>query len=233
MAGLYKNAPLVNTAFESRFFGDLSIEARRDQFQRAIRADFPKLYVPNAALGTAPALQHYQFRNDDNSTRVSLAVNSFVYATSSYAGFESFKVELEKYRRLFNEHFGIRSFTRLGLRYTNHLPIIRNDSGAIPLSKYVTASLKVAKEFPSEHINDVSLGMSCKMAGGDLRLLMQTEQRDGGLEILSLDFDFSRRGALDSDEIPEFLETAHKEIEALFLDLISEDYKEIMRGGTK
>jgi uncharacterized protein (TIGR04255 family) len=91
MGALYKNAPLVNTAFECRFFGDLSIETRRDQFQKAIRAEFPKLYVPNATAGMPPALQHYQFRNQDNSARVSLAVNSFVYATSRYPGFEAFK----------------------------------------------------------------------------------------------------------------------------------------------
>jgi uncharacterized protein (TIGR04255 family) len=231
MAGLYKNAPLVNTAFESRFFGDLAIEARRDQFQKAIRAEFPRLYVPNATPGIAPALQHYQFRNEDNSTRVSLAVNSFVYSTSRYPGFEAFKAELEKNRQIFDNIFDIQSFTRLGLRYTNQLPIIRGEAGAIQLSKYVTAKFQASRGFPNEHVKDVVFSVSCKMEGGDLRILMQNEQREG-LEVLTLDFDFSRQGSIDMQEIPQFIDIAHRQIEAAFLDLISADYKEIMKGGS-
>ena len=232
MGALYKNAPLVNTAFECRFFGDLSIETRRDQFQKAIRAEFPRLYVPNATPGMPPALQHYQFRNEDNSARVSLAVNSFVYATSRYPGFEAFKADLEKNRKVFNDFFDIRSFTRLGLRYTNQLPVIRDEAGAIPLSKYVAANFGVARGFPTGEVKEVVFSVSCKMNGGDLRLLMQNEERNG-LEVLTLDFDFSRQGSIDRQEIPEFIEAAHEQIEILFLDLISADYKEIMQGGAQ
>ena len=232
MVALYKNAPLVNTAFESRFFGDLSIETRRDQFQKAIKADFPKLYVPDAKPGIAPALQHYQFRKEDDSARVSLAVNSFVYATSSYPGFDAFTVGLEKNWNLFGELFGIQSFTRLGLRYTNQLPIIRDENDTIPLSKYVTANFKVARGLPTEQVKEVLFSVSCKMNGGDLRLLMQNEERNG-LEVLTLDFDFSRQGSIYRQEIPEFIDTAHEQIEILFLDLISADYKEIMQGGAQ
>lgn len=232
MVALYKNAPLVNTAFESRFLGDLSIESRRDQFQKAIKADFPKLYVPDAKSGIAPALQHYQFRKEDDSARVSLAVNSFVYATSRYPGFDAFKVDLEKNWKLFGELFGIQSFTRLGLRYTNQLPIIRDENGTIPLSKYVTANLKVARGLPTEQVKEVLFSVSCKMPGGDLRILLQNQERDT-LEVLTLDFDFWRHGNIDKQEIPEFIDTAHQQIENYFLELISEDYKEIMLGGSQ
>ena len=61
---------------------------------------------------------------------------------------------------------------------------------------------------------------------------MQNEERNG-LEVLTLDFDFSRQGSIDRQEIPEFMETAHEQIEILFLDLISADYKEIMQGGAQ
>jgi len=73
MAAIYKNAPLVKTVFEARFAGNLSIETKRDQFQRILGTDFPKLYVPNAFPGMAPALQPYQFRKEDDSAIVSLA----------------------------------------------------------------------------------------------------------------------------------------------------------------
>jgi uncharacterized protein (TIGR04255 family) len=229
MGALYKNAPLVNTAFESRFFGNLSIEAHRYQFQNAIQNEFPKLYVPNAALNVSPALQHYQFRNNDNTSRLSLAINSFVYATSHYPGFEVFHADLERHRTTFNDIFEIRSFTRLGLRYTNQLPIIRDEDNTIPLSKYVTARFNLAGGFPSDRINEVQFNMSCKMTGGDLRVLIQSEVRSG-LEVLTVDFDFSQQGEIKNEQIPDFLISAHEQIESVFLGMISDDYKEIMKG---
>ena len=229
MGALYKNAPLVNTAFESRFFGNLSIESRRAEIQKAVKTEFPKLYVPNAAPNVSPALQHYQFRNDDNSARISLAINSFVYATSRYPGFEGFQVDLDRHRAIFQDIFQIQSFTRLGLRYTNQLPIIRNEDNAIPLSKYVTAHFSFAGGFPSGHVNQLQFNMSCKMIGGDLRVLIQNEVRNG-LEVLTVDFDFSRQGEIENEQIPEFVVSAHKQIETVFLGLISEDYKDIMKG---
>jgi uncharacterized protein (TIGR04255 family) len=233
MAALYKNAPLVNTAFEARFFGDLAIETRRDQFQRAVKADFPILYVPNAAPGKAPALQHYQFRSKDDSARVSLAVNSFVYATSRYSGFLTFKADLEKVWKPFSELFDIPVFTRLGLRYTNHLPIIRDESGTIPLSRYVTANFNVTAGFATGKIHDMDLSISCDLPGGRLLFLMQNEKREGGLEVLIVDFDFSHHGEINREDRRAFIETAHERIEAVFLDLISEEHKQIMKGGTQ
>ncbi len=59
---------------------------------------------------------------------------------------------------------------------------------------------------------------------------MQTEKRAGGLEILVLDLDFSRTGAIKREEREEFILSAHEEIEKVISDLISQDYKEIMKG---
>lgn len=233
MVALYKNAPLVDIAFETRFFGDLSIETRRDQFQRKVKVNFPKLYVPNAVPGRAPALQHYQFRKEDDSARVSLAVNSFAYITSRYPGFHAFKADLEEAWKLFSELFNIPVFTRLGLRYTNHLPIIRDESGTIPLSRYVTPNLNVTAGFPSGKIYDVDFSISCEMSGGRLFFLMQNEKRESGLEVLILDFDFFRQGHIAKEERPAFIETAHEQIETVFFDLISKEYKDIMKGGTQ
>lgn len=232
MASLYKNAPLVNTAFEARFFGDLAIETRRDQFQQLVRADFPKLYVPNAVPGKAPALQPYQFRTEDNSATVNLAVNSFAYSTSRYPGFEAFKANLEGVWKLFSDFFEVLTFTRLGLRYINHLPIIREEGGSISLSRYVTPKLNIAPGFPSGKIHDLDFTISCEMPGGRLRFLMQNAKREDGLEVLILDLDFARQGPMDKDERPSFIETSHEQIETVFFDLISKEYKEIMKGGT-
>ncbi len=226
----YRNAPLVKAAFEARFAGDLSIETKRDQFQRMLKPELPNLYVPNAVLGVANALQHYQFRKEDNSATVSLAVNGFLYATSRYPGFDIFKEDLEIVWKHFSDLFDIPEFTRLGLRYTNHLPIIRAEDGTIPVTKYVTSDLNPITRVPTEKTYEVAVSVTCEMSGGQLRLAMQTEKRAGGLEILVLDLDFSRTEAIKREEREEFILSAHEEIEKVFSDLISQDYKEIMKG---
>lgn len=230
MAALYKNAPLVKAAFEARFAGDLSIEAKRDQFQRMLRPEFPNLYVPNAVPGVALALQHYQFKKENGSVIVSLAVNSFIYSTSHYPGFDTFREDLEKTWKHFSDLFDIPKFARMGLRYTNHLPIIRKEDGTIPITKYVTSNLNLTTGVPSGKIYDVSISVVCEMSGGQLHLTIQNEKRASGLEILVLDLDFSRKGTIKREERGEFISSAHEQIEKVFLDLISQDYKEIMEG---
>jgi uncharacterized protein (TIGR04255 family) len=231
MPGLYKNAPLKSASFEARFHGDLSIESRRGEFQRLVKSEFPHLYVPHAATDKAPALQHYQFKREDASASVMLALNSFVYTSTAYPGFDAFTSDIERLWEKFSSLFDVPAFTRLGLRYINNLPIIRSDAGAIPLSNYVTANLKVTPSLPSGTIYDLGYSVVCERDGGQMRILLQNEQSRDGVEVLLLDLDFSKKGVIERNERQRFIDSAHKEIETLFLELISPDYKQIMEGA--
>jgi uncharacterized protein (TIGR04255 family) len=233
MAFVYKNAPLVESVFEARFPGDLSIETKRDQFQKALKTDFPKLYVPNVVIGKAPALQHYQFRKEDESAKVSLSVNSFAYSCARYPGFEIYKEDLEKVWTIFSDFFDVPTFTRLGVRYINHLLVIRDERGGIPLSHYVNAQLQLTDSFPGEIVNELDFAASCPIPGGELRVLLQNNKRQEGLEVLVLDLDFSRKGMIERDERTPFIDEAHAQIERVFVSLISDDYKKIMEGGSE
>ncbi len=230
MKPLYKNAPLVNATFEARFHGDLAVESKRYQFQRSVKREFPKLFVPNAAPGKAPALQHCQFRKDDESAIISLAVNSFAFGTSKYQGFKSFKADLEKVWKSFSRLFGIPTFTRVGLRYINHLPIIRDERGLIPLSKYAKDRIKIIKNVPTDKIQNLVIDVSSEMAGGVMRFLLQNGTQIAGLEVLILDLDFYRIGPVHKEERVRFIETAHNQIEKVFFDFISEEQEEIIKG---
>lgn len=231
MAGLYKNAPLQSASFEARFHGDLAIESRRHEFQRLLKSEYPLLFVPHAALDKSPTLQHYQFRKEDASAVVMLAVNSFVYTSNRYPGFDAFKRELERVWEQFSSLFEISVFTRLGLRYINHLPIIRTEKSAIPLSQYVTANLKVIPSLSIDPIFAVGLSIVSEVGDGQMRLVMQNDQSKAGVEVLILDFDFFRATNIERSGRQSFIQTAHDHIERRFLDLISPDYVKIMRGG--
>jgi len=230
MASVYKNAPLAHAAFEARFSGDLSIETNRDLFQKALRSKYPKLYVPNATPEKAPALQHYHFRRDDGSAVVGLAINSFMYTSFRYPGFPTFKGDIEEAWQVFSNLFEIPNFTRLGLRYTNKLPVIRDDHRRFPLSKYVTAKLDVVPGISGEAVYDMGLSVTSEVPGGRLRVSMTNDEGDGGLEILLLDLDFYRLGPIPKEDRISFIDAAHDQIESVFLKLISQEYKDIMKG---
>ena len=77
--------------FELRFAGEPAIECRRDEHLAMIRREFPKVGVPNAEIGQAPALQPYQFKSDDDHEPVMVAINRFAYSTKRCDGFAKFK----------------------------------------------------------------------------------------------------------------------------------------------
>jgi len=229
----YRNAPLVDVTFEARFLGELSVETRRDVFQREIKDVYPLLFVPNATMGKAPALQHYQFRRQDGSARISLALNSFAYNTTSYPGFADFRKELDRVFGILLGTFEISNFTRLGLRYVNKMALIREDDGTIPLKKYVSTNLKLTPGFPGAGIKNLSLAISSPIKEGEMNLLLDCESPSpsGGPEFLLLDFDFYTLKQSARSEVFDFVDSAHEQIESTFLEIISEDYLAIMKGA--
>lgn len=233
MASIYKNAPLASASFEARFAGDLSIETKRDLFQKAIQYTYPKLYVPNADPEKAPSLQHYQFRKEDGSAVVGLAVNSFMYTSRHYPGFPNFKKELEEAWKIFSDLYDIPSFNRVGLRYINRLPLIRDERHSIPLSKLVTAKLSLASGVSSDVLYDLGLTVVCETPRGRFRIMMGNEEGEKGLEILLLDLDFFRLGPIAKEDRIAFIDEAHEQIEAAFLELISKEFRDIMEGSNQ
>jgi uncharacterized protein (TIGR04255 family) len=232
MTFVYKNAPLVHASFEARFPGELSIETKRDLFQKAVQHKYPKLYVPHADPEKAPPLQHYHFRRDDNSAVVGLAINSFMYTSFRYPGFPAFRQDIEDAWGFFSNLFDVPTFTRLGLRYVNKLPIIRDEHGRIPLAKYVTTKLDLAPGINAETIHDLELTVTAETDYGRLRVAMMNEKGDGDLETLLLDLDFYRRGPIPREDRGSFIDASHEQVERAFLELISQEYKDIMKGGS-
>src|SRR6266498_2505049 len=84
------NAPLVDVTAEVRFPGDLAVYRHWGEMQAALRADFPKLFVPGSESGVSPLLQPLHMASGDEKDRVLLAVNMFGFSTRRYAGFEDF-----------------------------------------------------------------------------------------------------------------------------------------------
>ncbi len=111
--------PLVEASIEVRFPGDARIEARRGEFQQAVRDECPQLLVPKLREGEAPALAPHVYRGDGGKRTVALAINMLAYSTQDYPGWRAF---VERYLRYWSMLAGWtepEELTRVGLRYIN------------------------------------------------------------------------------------------------------------------
>ena len=138
MSRSYKNPPLIEAIFEIRFPAELSIECQRDKFYEKIRNDYPQILVP-IVMGEPPSLKSYEFTGSEGKKIIRCSINTFSIHTNEYEGFARFKEDCLKYTQLFTKLYSITSLKRTGLRYINHIPIVRIE-GCIPIQKYRTES---------------------------------------------------------------------------------------------
>jgi len=116
------NSPLAQVSCEIRFHGELALYEAWGRFQREVRAEFPKLFVPVAANGIPPLTQPARLVSTDGADSLLLAINSFAYSTERYQDFPTFREKFLRMRDIFCRHATLTDLTRFGLRYINILP---------------------------------------------------------------------------------------------------------------
>ncbi len=240
------NSPLSEVAAEVRFHGSLALLGEWGALQKNLRAEFPKLFVPGAVVGTSPLLQHVRLGSADDKTFVLLAVNAIAVATSDYSGFDSFKGLVQRVIKLFHEQCSAGPMTRFGLRYVNDLPPgypADADSGdfhpalKLGVRSWPARSPKFVGQpqlVLDEERNGLQLRVSIStpevrvpeiLVGGDrqkLRFAFQPGTR--------FDLDASRTTELALSRLGAFLDAGHEAIEEIFLGAITPSYHGYLRG---
>lgn len=232
MGELLPNAPLERAVFEVRFPGEPAVEGKRHEFFEKIRDEFPKVYVPRAKEGTSPSLQHYQFRNETETENLAVAINSFYYICFKYQGFKSFKSRFLKYFQIFTEIYPLRKLSRTGLRYIDHIPILR-ERGIIPLADYLNFGFRIPDSIP-ENLELIQASFTTELTEGKLHLGIQYQQVEEPVkrEVLVLDFDHFFEEEIAPSEVESYIDASHRWTKKIFLDLVSEKYLAIMKGET-
>lgn len=233
MSELYKNAPLIEAVFEIRFPAELSIECHRDEYYSKVKEEFPQIFVPAITGVEAPSLKSYEFKSKDNSKLLKNCINRFSYHTMRYLGFAAFKEECLHYMQSFTELYKISSLKRTGLRYINHMPIVKID-GCIPIERY----LNFGYQLPSEKIIPDKFELFhtilvLNLGEGKLRILIQYDEIQDIVktEVIILDFDYYIEGKLDAELLEHYLDDSHKHTKIIFESLISDEYRKVMEGG--
>jgi uncharacterized protein (TIGR04255 family) len=228
MSKLYKNPPLLEAVFEIRFPPELTIECKKDEYYNLIRSEFPEINLPIVDSPEPYPLRNYLFRDSKREKGIQFSINKCSFHRYKYLGFNQFKEESLKDLNLFAQKFKIQTLNRTGLRYINHIPILR-ENGIIPLGKFLNFGYKTPKSIPDayEFLHTV---LFIKLGEGSLRLLIQYRklQDEKETEIIILDFDYFFEGDLEFSKVETYINESHKHTKTIFEELVTEHYKKVM-----
>ncbi len=228
MGKLYKNSPLVESVFEIRFPPELAIECRRDEYYSRIREEFPEVNFPLADASEPYALKDYLFRDKQREKGIQFSVNKCSFHRYKYSGFAEFKEQALRYLTTFAEEFGIQVLHRTGLRYVNHIPVLR-ENGVIPLTKYLNFGFRMPQSIPGQY-DFLHTVLFAKIGDGAVRILIQYRKLpdDRETEVIVLDFDYFHEGSLTFSKIETYIDESHKHTKKIFEDLVTDHYRKIM-----
>ena len=229
----YPNQPLREVVTEIRFKGELTVESKRHELFEAIRDQYPNLYVPNALPGLAPALQHYRFERDDRLAGVSVALNSVGYFEREYSGAAVFIPEANRLFTLADEIFQIRKITRIGWRYINEVPFVR-ESGMIPLGSFLTEPPNLFA-ISAAGYNRVSFSASTRVEDCSISVRLESDESEkDGSEVLYLDIDVCRdqldEQEFDTSSIAATVKQLHRLARNFFEQSITDNYRAYLKG---
>ncbi len=223
-AEVYKNSPLIEAVFEIRFPAVLSIKCNIDVFHDKIRKFFPLIRQSSPGMARL-----YDFLNREQDEIIRVGIDRISYHAKKYGGgFAKFQEDALKHLQVFVNTFHIKILGSVGLRYVNHIPIVRID-GIIPIGKYVNFGYQIPNQcFPHEFelLNTI---LVVKVGDGKLKVLLQSKET-ANIDVLVLDFDFIQIGKLEAKSVVSYIANAHKHTKKIFENLISDSYRKVMRG---
>lgn len=229
LSEVYPNSPLVEVVCEIRFPGELSIECRKDEFYAKIRDKYPNILVPQVKPGQALALDPYRFENDKKPAGIMLALNRFSFYDKEYNGHEKFIKEFLRLAKILCQTYSLNKLNRLGWRYINIIPFTREE-GIVPLRHFLSIEIKVPQSV-SDQFENLSIVIISKVPDGSITTRIESMIRlDNEQEVLLLDFDFAMTQDLHFSKISNYIKNAHEQTRLLFENLITDKYRQYLRG---
>lgn len=226
---IYKNAPLVETVFEIRFPGEPAIECNRDKFYEKIRDIYSKVLIPRSFEGKAMTSEPYKFERVDGNNGIMLSINKMAVYCKKYERFKLFKKEAMRIFSIFGELFKVQKLNRIGLRYINIIPFTR-EKNIIPLNNYLNIKIDLPKSIPTDFKNLNIIFVSQTEGGSITTRIEPVVSPDQTQEVIILDFDYAKEENLNFGSIDKYLDESHQHTKYLFEELITDDYKKVMRG---
>ena len=224
---VYPNSPLVEVICEVRFPGELAIECKKDEFYEKIRDRYPTILAPKAG----DSLSSYRFENKERTAEIMLAINRFSFHDKNYSGHKRFIKEFIDLFKTLYKMYSLKKLVRVGWRYINVIPFTRED-GIVPLQRFISVNVNLP-EGVSDQFENLSMVLISKVPDGTITTRIESIIRsDDQQEALLLDFDFALTEKIAFSKINSCVSMAHEQTRAIFENLITDDYRQYLRGET-
>ena len=229
LSEVYPNSPLVEVVSEIRFPGELAIECRRNDFFDRIRNEYPKILIPQSGNKPITSLTPYCFENESQTAGIMMAIDRFSFFDRDYAGHKRFIKEFVRLAKILGEIYSIKKLNRLGWRYINVIPFNREDE-IIPIQRFINFGFKLPEGISNKFTN-LSVVFMSKVQDGTVTTRIESIIRsEDQQEALLMDFDFAMTEGITLSRINSCVNKAHKQTRNLFEKLITDDYREYLRG---
>ena len=226
---VYPNSPLVEVICEIHFPSELAIECQRNRFHDVIRKQYPLLTLPGAEIMEARTARPYRFETVGRRRVVQLSINRFSYHEKQYKSHKDFIREFARLSKILAEIYTLDKLDRVGWRYINIIPFIRED-GMVPLARFLNISI-AACDGVFNKLENLSMVLITKVQNGSITTKIQSViQSDSNQEAFLLDFDFAMTTGLSFSKLNAHVRKAHDYTRDLFEKLITDDYRQYLKG---
>lgn len=217
--------PIREVDFEIRFPPRLRVPPELWRFQEDLEAEYPDVGLETALLPNGATVSVTVFQNQVKARVIKVSPQNMALAFSAYSNFEEFKEEVLKRSARFCEIFNVPSLTRIGLRYVNEIPLPTQQPES--MTGYVKPLLEFDR-IPLESVQQFALQVAAKLE--DHMILVRTAMLAGPIRTYILDIDAYTETVKPTTEIGALLDRFHDTAQRVFLDHVTNEYKQVMRG---
>ena len=226
---VFARPPLREVAFEIRFATRLRVNAELWKIQDELVDEYPALSIEQAIQPAGTLLPINVFQNPNAARAIKISQENFVVAFTRYTRFEDFKAEVIAKTNQFCEKFDVTSLLRVGLRYVNNI-VVPDSGGTSEILRFVRPLIdfdRIESNEIQNFVTEVRMRRQRHLVTLRGALLAPLE---GGQRVYVLDVDCHSNEPQSARDVPHLLDTYHETAQIMFLDHVTEEYKNIMRG---
>jgi uncharacterized protein (TIGR04255 family) len=221
---VFARPPLREVAFEVRFQPRLRVQAEIWRLQEQLATRYPEVGKESALQTNGTIFDVAVFSSSSECRVIKVTHQNFLIAFTRYSRFEDFREEVVTRTEQFCTTFGIDSLTRVGLRYVNEIILPTPEPSS--LLTYVRP-LVTFDRFPVEQVDQLAVEIHSRYRSH--LLTVRTALLPGVLRTYVLDIDCHNNTEVSVRNYAAMLGDFHDSAQRLFLDHITEDYKDLMR----
>jgi len=196
------------------------------RFQEVLETEYPEVALETALLPNGATVSVTVFQDQLKARVIKVSPQNMALAFSAYSNFENFKEEVLKRSERFCEIFNVSSLIRVGLRYVNEIPLPTQEPES--LTTYVKPLVEFDR-IPLDSVQQFALQMAAKL--DDHMILVRTALLAGPIRTYVLDIDAYAETVKATSEISALLDRFHDSVQRVFLDHVTDEFKQVMRGN--